>query len=62
MKRVKFLLILGIVITLFITSTVSCKKATEEKPIFKLATVMPGSIQDADYNTIGYIATQEVGK
>lgn len=40
----------------------SCRRVEEKKPVYKLATVMPGSIQDADYNTLGYIATQEVGK
>jgi len=61
MKRFKILLELIILVILVLSFTTSCKKATEEKPVFKLATVMPGSIQDADYNTIGYIATQEVG-
>ena len=28
----------------------------------KLAMIMPGSIQDADYNTIGYVALQELRK
>lgn len=29
---------------------------------YKFASVFPGSIQDADYNTLGYIATQDVGQ
>src|SRR5574341_535360 len=28
----------------------------------KMAMILPGSIQDADYNTVGYLALQEVGK
>ncbi len=28
----------------------------------KMAMIFPGSIQDADYNTVGYLALQEVGK
>ncbi|MGC9088719.1 MAG: BMP family protein [Caldisericia bacterium] len=62
MKRFKVLLALLMFVVLILSFTTSCKKQEEKKPIFKLATVMPGSIQDADYNTIGYIATQEVGK
>lgn len=64
MKRFKLVVILvliGLLGSLSFFSACS-PKVEEEKPKFKLATVMPGSIQDADYNTIGYIATQEVGK
>jgi basic membrane protein A and related proteins len=31
-----------------------------EGPDVRLATIMPGSVQDADYNTLGYIAVQAV--
>ena len=44
--------------------TYSCapKEKPEEKPKFKMAAIFPGSIQDADYNTIGFVALQDVGK
>lgn len=61
MKKSIFLLVIMISLLLLLPFT-SCKKAEEQKPVYKLATVMPGSIQDADYNTLGYIATQEIGK
>ncbi len=62
MKKFKVVLGVLLLMVLVLTFTTSCKKEEEKKPVFKLATIMPGSIQDADYNTIGYIATQEVGK
>lgn len=62
MKRVRLLTAVLVLLFLIISFTVSCKKQEEKKPAFKLATIMPGSIQDADYNTIGYIATQEISK
>ena len=38
------------------------EKAGEEgKAKYKFAALFPGSIQDADYNTIGYIALQDIG-
>lgn len=60
MKKFKILLSLLLFVVLVLTFSTSCKREEEKKPVFKLATIMPGSIQDADYNTIGYIATQEV--
>jgi len=62
MKKFKVSLALLLFVVLVLSFSTSCKKPEEQKPVFKLATVMPGSIQDADYNTIGYIATQEVSK
>ncbi|MFP4484980.1 MAG: BMP family protein [Spirochaetaceae bacterium] len=35
--------------------------AGEEQPL-RMAAIFPGSIQDADYNSIGYMALQEVGQ
>lgn len=52
--------VLVIIAALFMSSGCTSKKeesvATRED---KIAAVFPGSIQDADYNTIGYIALQE---
>lgn len=62
MKKTKVLISLALLLILSLTFLISCKKTEEKKPVYKLATVMPGSIQDADYNTLGYIATQEIGK
>jgi basic membrane protein A len=51
---------------LFLTTVVvagvwsAAEKETGVVPA-KMAAVFPGSIQDADYNTLGYIALQEVG-
>lgn len=63
-KRIKLFVILVLILPLGSLPFFSAcsPRVDEEKPKFKLATVMPGSIQDADYNTIGYFATQEVGK
>ncbi len=36
--------------------------ATAAEAKKKMAMIFPGSIQDADYNTVGYLALQEVGK
>ncbi|HOK18107.1 MAG TPA: BMP family protein [Caldisericia bacterium] len=61
MKKFKVLLVSLLFVVFVFSFSTSCKQPEETKPVFKLATVMPGSIQDADYNTIGYIATQEIG-
>jgi len=61
MKKFKVLLVSFLFVVFVLGFSTSCKQPEETKPVFKLATVMPGSIQDADYNTIGYIATQEIG-
>lgn len=37
-------------------------EATAEEQPLRMAAIFPGSIQDADYNTIGYMALQEVGQ
>ena len=37
------------------------EEAATEVDSVKFATIMPGSIQDADYNTLGFIAVQDVG-
>ena len=59
MKGYKIIILL-ILIFLFIFYT-SCRgrKSDNIDQEFKIAALFPGSIRDADYNTIGYIALQE---
>lgn len=59
MKRYKKI-ILFVFISLF-TFYISCSgsKSDTGSQELKIAAIFPGSIQDADYNTIGYIALQE---
>jgi basic membrane protein A len=53
-------LMLGLAGLLFLATACTPKEeGAETKPEIKMATLFPGSIQDADYNTLGYIATQE---
>lgn len=62
MKRAPFhKLLLTLCLAGLIAAASGCapKEEAEETPELKMATIFPGSIQDADYNTIGYIATQE---
>ena len=72
MKRFKRLTVFTLII-LMVSAVIftGCGKKEEaaapeatapEATKYKFASVFPGSIQDADYNTLGYIATQDVGK
>ncbi len=42
------------------TTTTQVQTQTTTTPVFKLAAIFPGTIQDADYNTLGYLALQHV--
>lgn len=55
--KIIFVLTLVVVLTLMVFSAASAA----DKPQVRMAALFPGSIQDADYNTIGYIALQETG-
>ncbi len=55
MKKYGIFLVLGLILGVFLVSTMGLAE-------MKMAVIFPGSIQDADYNTIGYIAMEEVGK
>lgn len=56
-----FKIIFALVLVAILTFTVFFAVSAADKTQVKMAAVFPGSIQDADYNTIGYIALQEVG-
>lgn len=43
-----------------VTGPVEGEEAVTVPDALKLATIMPGSIQDADYNTLGFIAVQDL--
>lgn len=58
----KKILVLALLVFLTVSFTAFCggdKEAGSVTGANKIAAVFPGSIQDADYNTIGYIALQE---
>ena len=57
----KKILVLVLLFGLIVSFSAFCGGETEEggSDEIKLAAVFPGSIQDADYNTLGYIALQE---
>ena len=62
MKYFKIMITLFLIGTFGFLNLVSAAEQKGEKSKFKVAAVFPGSIQDADYNTLGYMALQEVGK
>lgn len=58
----KKILILALLVFLVVSFSAFCggdKEAGSGTGAYKIAALFPGSIQDADYNTIGYIALQE---
>jgi len=59
----KFTILILVALVGILSFSVGCTPKTEEvgTPEFKLAALFPGSIQDADYNAIGYVALQETG-
>ncbi|MCC6033786.1 MAG: BMP family ABC transporter substrate-binding protein, partial [Desulfurococcaceae archaeon] len=42
------------------TTPTTTTPTTTPAPQFKLATILPGSIQDADFNTLGYLGTLHI--
>ncbi|RME85723.1 MAG: BMP family ABC transporter substrate-binding protein [Caldilineae bacterium] len=71
-KRLVPLALLALLAALFLTQCAvpappqapapAAAPAEEAGPTFKLASIFPGVITDADYNTLAYIGTTEVGK
>lgn len=61
MKKVTVLIL--VVLLGILSFSIGCAPKTKEqqKPEFRLAAIFPGSIQDADYNSIGFVALQNVG-
>ncbi len=59
MKKILVLALLFLIITSFSAFGGGEKEAGGGSGDNKIAAIFPGSIQDADYNTIGYIALQE---
>lgn len=66
MKKLQVLALVGIlVLGLGVAAFAGGGGGEEEAPAterVKFAAIFPGSIQDADYNTIGYMALQEAGQ
>lgn len=63
MKKLQVLALVGILILGLGTAVFAA--GSDEAPAteqVKFAAIFPGSIQDADYNTIGYVALQEAGQ
>jgi len=61
MKRnVIWLLVFVLIFSSFVTGCTS-NNGGSTKPQLKVAAVFPGSIQDADYNTLGFTALQHIG-
>ncbi len=58
-RKILFLCLIGLALSGFVFASGS-QEATGSRP--KVAAIFPGSIQDADYNTLGYVALQDVGK
>ncbi len=44
------------------TPTPAAPEATEPAKVYRMASIFPGVITDADYNTLGYIGTTEVSR
>ncbi len=61
MKKLTVLLLVVLIGILSFSVGCAPKEEEVETPEFKLAALFPGSIQDADYNAIGYVALQETG-
>ena len=59
MKWQKKIIFLVLIFLLTFYTTCSGRKSENGGQEFKIAALFPGSIRDADYNTIGYIALQE---
>ena len=62
-RRVIIIALVVILLSLTVFSGCTTKKA-EEKPVTKatkIAAIFIGVIEDADWNTLGYIGLQEVG-
>lgn len=64
MKKLQVLALVGILILGLSTAVFAGPQGEEEPEVeqVKFAAIFPGSIQDADYNTIGYVALQEAGQ
>jgi len=61
LRGITVCMVIGMALSLFL---VGCEPAAgpEEEIEYKLAAIFPGSIQDADYNTLGYVATEAAGE
>ncbi len=59
MKRHKKIILLILIFWFALYTSCSGRKSDNGDQEFKIAALFPGSIRDADYNTIGYIALQE---
>lgn len=57
--RAVILAALGLAVCWFVGDPPRTEAAAPKK---KMAMILPGSIQDADFNTVGYVALQEVAK
>ncbi len=53
---------MGMLCSLFLSGCGPEAGPGEEEVEYKLAAVFPGSIQDADYNTLGYMAIEKAGE
>lgn len=53
---------IGMVLSLFLAGCGPEAGPGEDEVEYKLAALFPGSIQDADYNTLGYMTTEKVGE
>jgi basic membrane protein A len=61
MKRLLRALAWAIVIACLASAPALAEGRAEDETSLRMAAIFPGSIQDADYNTLGYIALQEAG-
>jgi len=53
--------LLVLVLVLVFSTALFASGSQEESGKVRMAAIFPGSIQDADYNTLGYVALQEAG-
>lgn len=65
-KRSTLVIVLMTVLALLLTQcaappVVTAPQAAETGKVYKMASIFPGVITDADYNTLGYIGASEVG-
>jgi basic membrane protein A len=59
-KRVIIFTLIALILSLAVFPGCA-PKTSEEKPTFKMAAIFIGVIEDADWNTLGYIGLQEAG-
>ena len=62
MRKLRIAAVAGVLLAVIAVVTALAPGAGDAQGARKLAMILPGTIQDADFNTLGYVALQEVAK